>query len=214
MFKRITDLIHRYGVKGTLLRFLTKSMSLFGFDVRYNVLMEYTLSANIPESNSQIWGGCKQLQFSDLCKYGDKSWFNPQKLEYEKKSFATPGNVAMGIIQNEQLICYGWVNANYWACDTNCILGEGDAYLWSDWVHPDFRGKKLHNLLIQERLRYAKQMNKSRALAVVLVYNRASYKGYERLGFRRAKRFFIIYNKWTKKQFSTLHYGLKPNDLQ
>lgn len=85
---KITDLIRRYGAKGTFQRFLTKSMSLFGFDVRYNFLMEYSPLNSLPEdasfSGANYTGKIKQLQFNDLYQYGDKSWFSPQKLEYEK----------------------------------------------------------------------------------------------------------------------------------
>ena len=62
-------------------------------------------------------------------------------------------------------------------------LREDTGYLWDDYTHPAYRGRRLHGEMLGIRERILEQMGKKVAFAMVDFYNRASQVGFERVGY-------------------------------
>lgn len=200
-----TDRIKRYGIKGTFLKFIFKSFSLFGIDYDRFICLVFFTKENT-EMNIKKIDQCIELNEECFVKYGDKDWFSQKKLEDIRHAYSIPGNKAFGIIQNDRLICYAWLSLQFWGGDITRKLQSQDAYFWDDYVHPSYRGQKLHTVLINTRLHYLQKLGKERVFTVVSIYNQASYKGFNRLGFIKWQTYFVLKLKWNNRTINSFRY--------
>ncbi len=194
------SILKRYGIKGGFLKVIFKSLSLLGIDYECSICWVYRLKEGQSFGDEEA-NLCIELNEDDFVNYGDKTWFSQQKLEDIRKAFSIPGNRPLGIIRNNQLICYAWLSSKFWGNDITRKLRPQDAYLWDDYVHPSFRGCGLHAVLINARLNYLQKLRKDRIFTIVSVYNQASYKG-----FKKWQTFFRLKFKWSTKEVNSFRY--------
>lgn len=199
------SILKRYGIKGGFLKVIFKSLSLLGIDYECSICWVYRLKEGQSFGDEEA-NLCIELNEDDFVNYGDKTWFSQQKLEDIRKAFSIPGNRPLGIIRNNQLICYAWLSSKFWGNDITRKLRPQDAYLWDDYVHPSFRGCGLHAVLINARLNYLQKLRKDRIFTIVSVYNQASYKGFKKIGFKKWQTFFRLKFKWSTKEVNSFRY--------
>lgn len=200
----INDYIKRYGYKGVVEKFICKALSLIGIDVSiWNLLaIDVDTKSIVIDDGLQfvqlIFENFKEQQ---LCNPG---WFTNEKVALIEDALKHEGNIAFGVYNDRLLICYGFISTVFMGTE-NVRLHNTDAYFWDDYVHPDYRGRKLHQLLNAYRIKKTIEFGKSRCISIVGNFNRASLVGYKRLGFMVIQTFCKI-KIFNKLENSTLQY--------
>lgn len=200
------DIHKRYGFVGMLLNLLFKFLKIVGVELEANYLLQKEILPFSKEEEELVLGwGMQHLTLQDFERYGDIDWFTGKKLEHIKTLLKFPTeNTCFGIIQNEQLICSGWLSLYYldWG-GGRLLLPNKVGYLWDTYTNPALRGNGFHGKLIKYRLYQLSVKEYEKAYSTVAVYNKASYKGFRRNGFTK-KQLFFTYKFWNGKRKTTL----------
>lgn len=204
MISVIEDYIKRYGIAGFCEKIFFMCLSKVGIDISiWNMISIDPLKIpTLKASNIEF----RSLTIEDIMKQKDPNpeWFNEEKVDSIAQALQIEGTYIYGTYEGTLLICYGVLSIKMMGAE-NILLKANDAYLWDDYVHPLYRGKKLHQYLNKYRIEQSIVYNKSRCLSIIGNFNRASMVGYSRLGFTRLNR-FIKYKFFTSIEKSTLSY--------
>ena len=131
-------------------------------------------------------------------------WFTPTKMAKLARYYRVPGNRVFGCFEAGRLVAYGWISEQYMGYSKR-RLESGDGYLWDGYTHPAHRGRGWHGHLIRIREVELQKAGKERALSVVAHFNRASRRGFQRVGYTLLEGY--TFGRWWGRPFSTLRYG-------
>ena len=87
---------------------------------------------------------------------------------------------------NGMVVCYVWIT---FKDEFEPFLGREvqlnneNAYIYDTFVHPDFRGKGIHTVVVQEAMRYIKSHGCKGVFSVVNKANTPSLRTFKKLGF-------------------------------
>ncbi len=91
-----------------------------------------------------------------------------------------------------EIIAYAWVAKKELfleAINYSYNLNRDEIFLYACFVSREYRGKGIHSLMIDKRLRdYMSDNSYKRAYTGVLSYNKGSIRGVEKAGFKEFKR--------------------------
>lgn len=207
---RIWSVKQRYGIMGTFINILQKLFSLIGISINRKHCLNFVIAETFAENKDMLNGFTefKELSYNDFVSYGEKTWFNANKLAFLKSLLSQSGNSAYGIISNDTIVCSGLISTEYFNLN-NIKLSFSDGYLWDAYTHPQYRGLGFHKKLINYRIYQLYLHKKTNVLAFVDSYNRASYKGFISCGFRKAQTYYV-YKIGKGKSKTTFQY--KYND--
>ncbi len=193
----------RYGARGVLLNLLERICACVRIEVRHMTLLAHPLERVTPAEPLPAW---QELSFADFERHqgDDPRWFTPSKMERLARAYRPPGSRAVGCVVDGRLVAYGWISEQYMGY-SRLKLADGDGYLWDDYTHPDYRGQGWHGALIRIREQLLLQAGKQRALSVVARFNRASRRGFERIGYLPLEHY--RFGRWWGRRFSTLRYA-------
>ena len=207
---KINDLIKRYGVFGILDNLLCKSLGLFDIQIERKICLFKSLDSTIIDeiSRNEQYVEFRELEYSDFVKYGNKHWFTADKIRKIKDLYENTTDRVFGVVKGDILVCCGWISVdkitNYPEISFP-KLNIADGYLWDDYTDPSFRGLGYHRYLTNYRLYQLFLLGKCSALLFVSSYNKASYKGFYRLGFVLKEK-FINYKIGTNHRKTTFKY--------
>lgn len=207
---KILDVKRRYGISGILTNILQKLFSLIGISINRKYCLNFVI-AEMFAGNKDIlksFAKFKELSYNDFVFYGEKTWFNADKLSFLKSVLSQSGNSAYGIINNDTIVCSGLISTEYFNLN-NIKLSFSDGYLWDDYTHPQYRGLGFHKRLINYRIYQLYLRKKTTVLVFVDSYNKASYKGFISCGFQKAQTYYV-YKIGKGKSKTTFQY--KYND--
>lgn len=202
MINRFKSAYCRYGWWGMAQNISSKVWSLLGIHKEHMQVWAHDLCAQ----DTKPLVAYQELTLADFeaHKAEDLAWFTPLKMKKLNRYFSVPGNRAFGCVVEGRLVAYGWISEQYLGISKR-LLESGDGYLWDDYTHPDFRGQGWHERLIRLREKELRNIGKVRSLAIIVRHNRASRRGYQRLGYCLLER-YSFGRKWGKP-FFTLRYG-------
>ena len=202
----IKGAIKRFGIFGCIENAIIHGLEKIG--IGFNVMEVFVYEMSSIEIYNEEQLNIRVLELMDFENQANinPQWFNSQKIDDMRSAFAVEGNIPLGIVVNQMIVAYGWVSLNTMGLE-NIPLKESDGYLWDDYTHPDYRGKRLHSVINQARVAFLCSKGKSRALTQVAHYNHASRVGYIRNGFKRETKYFKISIGGIK--YSSLKYNIE-----
>lgn len=202
MRNRFKSALRRYGWWGMVQNVSSKVLSLLGIHKEHMQIWAHELCAQ--EANP--FTAYQELTLADFEAHRaeDPAWFTPLKMKKLARYFSVPGSRVFGCVVEGRLVAYGWISEQYLGMSKR-LLEEGDGYLWDDYTHPDFRGLGWHERLIRLREEELRRAGMRRALSIIVRHNRASRRGYQRMGYRLIER-YSFGRRWGKP-FLTLRYG-------
>lgn len=178
---KLTDIIKRNGIQGCLQKVIFRTGKCLGF----TYIQYFAYFKNLPERmDADLLPSYQKMTMNDFRKQTefDEAWFNSKKLKQIEGFIDEPGFSYYGIYDNDKLMCYGAISMDY----DNFINRKMDpnaAYLFDDYTNPRYRGKGLHQQIVELREYEAWKQNKSIAFAYVSSSNYASAKGFKRCGY-------------------------------
>lgn len=199
----------QYSISGVIIKLFLKLLSKVGIqiDVFYSLVYEissFDINSVLSQNQIELF---RKLSLDDFIKYGDKNWFSDKKIN-TIFSLLDNENIVYGIIKDNLIISSGWISLfKYAGFNENFMpsLKPCDAYLWDAYTHPIYRGNHLHKYLIFYRLYRLKELGKKKAYTFVSIYNKASYKGFSRCGFKK-DQLFINYRIGNNSYHTTFKY--------
>ena len=109
----------------------------------------------------------------------------------ELRDILAQGNKCMLAYVDNHLAGYSWIYYHSYRISDVCytvIAQQGEAYVGPDYVHPDFRGRRIHSSLLQAVFSLLNQEGYKVALGSVNIRNTASIKGLVRVSYRAYQR--------------------------
>lgn len=200
------DIYRRYGIKGILLNVLQKFCSLFRISINHKYCLTIQINDQFIENIVTLneYTIFQKLSYNDFASYGEKTWFNADKLSFLNFVLTQSGNSAYGIIRNNTIVCSGLISTEYFNLN-NIKLSSSDGYLWDDYTHPQYRGLGFHKKLINYRIYQLYQSKKRNVIAFVDSYNKASYKSFISCGFQKTQTYYV-YKIGKSKSKTTFQY--------
>ncbi len=195
----------RYGARGIVWNVLLKVAGALSGLKHLQVHRMLARDVEAGDGADAAHGLIRELRYADFTAGADKdpARLTPDCLAQLQRRFGQPGYLCFGCVEQGVVAAYGWISLNVFP-RTDKKLKPADGVLFDDYTNPAFRGRGLHRGLIDYRLRQLAAHGKTRALAFVDIYNRASYRGFLVCGFRCVQRFVKYFRKG--KEISKLRY--------
>ena len=184
---------------------LVRSFGAFVFNKRK--LVFYRLGVvSVDEREWSCPKGIKAAIFDDLRQIPEKlrkevfgrGWVNVLYFRLMRKK----AQVVVLTSDTGECVGYGWIQD--WGLFRRLFkcVGDVDYMVGPGWIHPDYRGRRLHPVLLAERLRYLSP--KAGTVATFAdAWNIASIRGIERVGFQwwgdvEMFRVFLVF-RWARR---------------
>lgn len=195
----------RYGARGIVWNVLLKAVGAVSGLKHLQIHRMLAREVNAGDEADAAPGPFRELRYADFVQgaTNDPVRLVPDYLSQLQNRFGQPGYLCFGCVERGVVAAYGWISLNVFP-RTDKKLKPADGVLFDDYTNPAFRGRGLHRGLIDYRLRQLAAHGKTRALAFVDIYNRASYRGFLVCGFRCEQRFVKYFRKG--KEISKLRY--------
>lgn len=206
MIAKIKSVVRRYGVWGVLQNLAAKCLAKIGLRIHRMWILSHALDEGVVAKQLPAFEALSLADF-EAHRADDPAWFTERKMAQLARSFKVPATRAFGCFVEGRLVAYGFTSERYMGY-SHRRLEEGDGYLWDDYTHPAHRGEGWHGVMIRIREEVLRQAGKRRSVSIVSHFNRASYRGFRRVGYTLLERY--SYGKRWGKPFMTMRYGIAP----
>jgi GNAT superfamily N-acetyltransferase len=167
-------------------------LKITGFRLLDGLFYDRSLEENIYEIRPKKKVVIRQAKENDLEKL--YSLVDYKKYSVFKKRFSE-NKVCFVILNGEIVVGYAWLSVTN-EYESNCRievrLQDREAYLFDDYVVPEYRHNGLQIALINTRLIYLKSRGYKTAIAIVFDKNTHSRKAYVSAGFQAHKSVILL----------------------
>lgn len=198
----IKNKINQYGYKNSLIREFKAIGRKFGLMYEKYILIIKDLDDYIEPPNPKIELTVKELNYENL-ENDNSLKFDLNKLLLFKKRFSSGNYIALGAYHQNNLVYCCWISLKNFETSPNLKnslkLDKKECLIVDAYTHPEFRGLGIHSYMNAIRANKLHDLNKKRALGLVLAENIPSRKAQSKIGFRGEK--IILYIKIFGKEF-------------
>ncbi len=202
---RLYSLIRKYGILNfTWLAFRYILRKTIGLNWGENILLERSLAEPIQEIVPKTKVRIEQATEDDLDKFKDIVDENRYNLFQQR--FRT-GRICFMALDGEKAVAFGWMSLEdeYESdCQVEVRLNNKEAYVFDDYVLPEYRNNRLQSALMARRLIYLHSQAYNKAIMFVGDKNTYARKAFASAGCRpkRAVTLFTIFglkfHRWQK----------------
>lgn len=155
-----------------------------GLDWLTTTLLERLLDEPLPEITPELKYQIEQAHEDDLEKF--INMVDEAKYKRFKERFMK-GKICFMALDGKQAIAFSWISLDdeyETVSRVKVRLNEKEAYLFDDYVLPEYRNKGLQSALIMARLKYVHNLAYRRALALVSKKNIYAFQACVSTGFK------------------------------
>lgn len=152
---------------------------LYSHDVWYRISYD---TSTAPEDPPALPRGLRLVRDRELLPaYAD----NERRASRIRERLADGRQMGLGLRQDDQLVYDTWIwRGEYHEPNSGLLLDPGaeGGVLLDSWTHPDSRGRGLHGMMIEQRLRLAREKGLRRVEGLVHGRNIAALRAQYRAG--------------------------------
>ncbi|MFH1519724.1 MAG: GNAT family N-acetyltransferase [Candidatus Omnitrophota bacterium] len=146
-----------------------------------NIPTGYSLRNNI---------GVKQIADIDELRLQER--ISVRKANELKRNLAQ-GKRCFIALKDDDIVGYSWLS---FQPDADIKLPKETAFIFGDYILPNFRGKEIHAALTVERLRFIEKSKYQRVAALVSVNNTSARRAFEKIGFTEERKMVYVKIPW------------------
>lgn len=187
---KILTQFKQYGFKNSINRVFKKLLRYIGIKIECYIYYKQEIEIHLIERvNINPKYIIRKLQYNDYM-FSKGLQFDDFKLAIFKKRFEDKFYEAFGVYDNDKLIYSTWISTKDVEISVNTLgleLEEDEALLLDIITHPEYRRQGLHNFMNIFCLERIMELNKTKAVVLVLKENIPARKSQERSGFIKSK---------------------------
>ncbi len=200
MYNKIKITIDQYGYKNFFIRVFKSFLKRIGFTFEKFFILRINLDKKIVPPKPKIDIDVKELDSNNIDSAIDLGFSN-NKLNLLKKRLDSNTYIALGAFHNEKLIYLCWLSLKFFESSVDMgdkiTLGSDTGLLLDAFTHPDYRSLGIHSYMNAIRLNKLIDLNKNKAIVLVLAENTHAIKSQIKVGFEITGtiRFIKIFGK-------------------
>jgi len=192
----IKDKLKQYGIRNFIGRGIKSIGRKLGFRYERYILIVRDLNGFVEKPTPKIQLDIRELNYENFISNNSLK-FSPNKFRLFKKRFSSGNYIALGAYHEGNLVYSCWISLNNFESSLNLgnklRLSPHEGLLVDAYTHPKFRGLGIHTYMSAIRANKLLELNKRRAIGLVLMENLPARKAQAKIGFKGEK--IILYIK-------------------
>lgn len=186
MHNKIKIMIDQYGYKNFFIRVSKSFLRRIGFTYEKFFIFRINLDKKVMPKEPKIDIDVRELDSNNIDSVMNLG-FSKSKLDLFKRRLDSNTYIALGAFHNEKLIYLCWLSLKFFESSVDMgdkiILEKDEALLLDAFTHPDYRSLGIHSYMNAIRLNKSIELNKNKAIVLVLAENTHAIKSQIKVGF-------------------------------